>query len=253
MAVSVNSPTLFKHQLWQETRIPLFEQSINTAKGSKRVTFGCGFAQQSIAECFQENLENYPVLLPVLFKQPSDQFQHLRFHNGVIWRWNRPLIGFDEDDTPHIRIEHRVMPAGPTIQDMIANAVFFYGLAQILATETAIQRISFQQAKDNFYQTAQYGLNGKITWLDGKTYLAQDLIVQQLLDLAQKGLKQLNIDSDEIEHYLNIIAERTLSGQTGAQWQCQQLKQNGGDYQNLVKTYLHHQHSANPVHTWTLG
>ncbi|CAA6804309.1 MAG: Glutamate--cysteine ligase, partial [uncultured Thiotrichaceae bacterium] len=139
MAISGNSPFLFNKQLWHETRIPLFEQSVHAGKGLQRVSFGTGYAEHSIAECFTENLEGYPILLPMLFDDEPQAFSHLRLHNGVIWRWNRPLIGFDDDDTPHIRIEQRILPAGPTIEDMMANSAFFYGLTQSLMEQLRSQ------------------------------------------------------------------------------------------------------------------
>ncbi len=252
MAISGNSPYLFGKQLWHETRIPVFEQSVDTGD-LQRVSFGSGFAKESIMECFDENLRDYPALLPMLFEDEPEKFKHLCLHNGVIWRWNRPLIGFDDDGKTHIRIEHRILPAGPTIADMIANAVFFYGLTQTYMKRLKQQKQSdiesFQQAKDNFYKAAKHGLHATLKW-QGKQIKAQQLILDEMLPLAHSGLLDLGIDKDEIEHYLGIIKQRTKTGQTGAEWQIQHVKLNNCNMAELTKDYLHQQHLDQPVHTW---
>lgn len=253
IAVSGNSPFLFNKQLWQETRIPLFEQSVHAGSGLQRVSFGTAYAEQSITECFEENLHDYPVLLPMLFEDEAEKFCHLRLHNGVIWRWNRPLVGFDEDGTPHVRIEHRILPAGPTIADMMANAAFYYGLTQSLMSKMVDgQKIPFEQAKHNFYQCAQHGLEAAITWND-QAYAAGQLtrlLLDDLLPLAEDGLAKLGIDATDIRNYLDIIAKRVESGQTGAVWQIRHAAEVGGDLQRLTRDYLQHQHASSPVHTW---
>jgi hypothetical protein len=141
VAISANSPCLFGKRLWQETRIPVFEQAVPTggyggaAFGPvHRVSFGLDYARRSLFECFQENLEHYPLLLPVHYQDDIGKLKHLRLHNGTIWRWNRPLIGFDEDQTPHLRIEHRVCASAPSTVDDIANIAFYYGLVHFYAT-----------------------------------------------------------------------------------------------------------------------
>lgn len=252
MAIAGNSPLLFGKKLWHETRIPLFEQAVDTG-GRQRVSFGSGYAESSICECFDENLNDFSVFLPMIFDSDAKDFKHLSLHNGVIWRWNRPLIGFDSDGTPHIRIEHRILPAGPTVSDMMANAAFFYGLTQSLMEHISSQeKIPFETAKNNFYQAAQHGLQATINW-DGKTYCGdtlQQLIVEKLIPLAEQGLQKLQIEQDSINHYLNIIKERTTTGQTGAVWQIKHLEKLDGDLQKLTADYLHQQHLGNPVHTW---
>jgi len=251
MAIAANSPFLFGKQLWHETRIPVFERAIVTSDKQQRVSFGSGFAKHSILECFNENLESFPALLPMIFEHKPEKFKHLSLHNGVIWRWNRPLIGFDNDATPHVRIEHRILPAGPTMTDMIANAAFFYGLTQSLVKQLQKSDLmSFQQAKDNFYRTAKFGLESEIQW-DNKTVQPKALILDSLLPLAEQGLLDLGIDSGDIKHYLDIIAERTECGQTGAEWQIQHQKLKQCTMKTLTKDYLHQQHLGLPVHTWT--
>lgn len=259
LAVAGNSPFLFGNQLWHETRIPLFEQSVDTGSGAKRVSFGSGYAEKSIAECFEENLRNFPVLLPMIFEDGPDSFSHLRLHNGVIWRWNRPLIGFDVDNTPHIRIEQRILPAGPTIADMIANAVFFYGITQCLMREleeksSHNKKISFDQAKDNFYQAAKLGLDATIVW-KGKSYSGpqlQTFLLNELLPMAEQGLSDLGLSESSTRDYLEIISSRIETGQTGAVWQVKHLEKVGGNFTQLTKEYLQNQEQGQPVHTWSI-
>ncbi|WP_299876802.1 glutamate--cysteine ligase [uncultured Cocleimonas sp.] len=252
MAIAGNSPVLFGDKLWHETRIPLFEQAIETG-GKQRVSFGSGYAESSILECFEENLNDYSVFLPMIFNSQPKDFKHLSLHNGVIWRWNRPLVGFDPDGTPHIRIEHRILPAGPTVSDMMANATFFYGLTQSIMERISNQeKMPFETAKNNFYEAAQYGLQGEINW-EGNTYSGdslQQLIVDKLIPLAEQGLQQLDLEQASIDHYLNIIKERTISGQTGSVWQIYHLNQHHGDLTKMTADYLALQHIGQPVHTW---
>lgn len=250
LAIAANSPFLFGKQLWHESRIPVFERAIVTNDKQQRVSFGSGFAKYSITQCFNENLTEFPALLPMIFDRKPEKFKHVCLHNGVIWRWNRPLIGFDEDGTPHVRIEHRILPAGPTIADMIANAVFFYGMTQSLAKQLKHgDLMTFDQAKENFYRTAKFGLHTEIQW-DNKTVKPKALILDTLLALAQQGLLDLNIDSSDINHYLGIIAKRAETGQTGAEWQIKRMKTNHCTIKQLTKDYLHQQHLSMPVHTW---
>lgn len=262
VASCANAPYLFGKNLWHESRIPLFEQAIETGGYGgaihgplKRVSFGTGYARSSIMECFQENLGHFPILLPETFTDPKEKFQHLRLHNGTIWRWNRPLVGFDADNTPHIRIEHRTPSAGPTIVDSIANSAFYYGLAMHLCTELSAHELplAFTQAKDNFYQAARFGLDSQITWFDGKKQNLQKLILHDLLPRARKGLQSLAINNSDIETYLTIFEQRISNKQTGSQWQRLYMQQSGANLNNMTRMYLEHQYSEVPVSQWTLN
>ena len=262
VAATANSPYLFGHDLWDETRIPLFEQSVavggmaDASHGPlRRVTFGSGYARESIMECFVENEQHYPVMLPMQFHDGLEQMSHLRLHNGTIWRWNRPLIGFDYDGIPHLRIEHRVVPGGPTIVDAIANAALFFGLMQVLidAVEPAEPRIPFATARDNFYAAARYGLDARITWYDGEKGTLRSLLLQQLLPQARSGLESLEIDRNDIERYLGVIEARLQSGQTGAAWQRAWVARHGDDMAAMTAAYLARQDAGRPVHAWDLG
>jgi len=259
VAVSANSPYLFGHELWDETRIPLFEQSVSVGGFAgarhgplRRVTFGSGYVRDSVFECFVENEQHYPLMLPMRFQDGVEQMSHVRLHNGTIWRWNRPLIGFDYDGLPHLRIEHRVVPGGPTIVDMIANAALFYGLMQALMTaETPPERqLDFSVARDNFYAAAHHGLGSQITWLGGERGSVQSLLQEQLLPMARRGLQQLEIDAEDIDRYLGIIEARVHCGQTGSAWQRACMAQHGNDLAEMTRLYRQHQESKLPVHEW---
>ncbi len=261
LAVSVNSPFLFGHDLWDETRIPLFEQAVEVggydgaAYGpTRRVGFGTAYVKESIFECFQENYRHFPVMLPILFDKGLQRLRHLRLHNGTIWRWNRPLIGFAENGEPTLRLEHRVIPGGPTIVDMTANAAFFYGLIYYMATmpDPPESHINFSQARDNFYHAARKSLQAQVDWLDDRRISIRDLILSELIPMAKVGLQKLQLDKEDIDLYLNIISERVSCGQTGAAWQRAFVNKYGKDMAQLTAAYIQNQKTSKPVHTWPL-
>lgn len=254
VAVSANSPYLFAKDLWDETRIPIFEQAVDLGAPARRVTFGSDYAKNSLECCFYENIEHYPILLPLTFNDPTERMAHLRLHNGTIWRWNRPLIGFDDDGTPHLRIEHRVMPAGPTFTDMLANIAFFYGLCTALATRTPPPEslLPFALARDNFYLAAQRGLTSTIEWEHGRRWPMRQLLQQELLPMAYHGMETLGIESALSTRCLGIIEARIVSGQNGAAWQRQFVRRYGRDMQTLTFAYQERQRSDTPVHEWDI-
>ena len=219
----------------------------------RRVSFGSDYARHSIIECFEENLLHFPILLPVDQNSDVEAFGHLRLHNGTIWRWNRPLIGFDEDGTPHIRVEHRTPAAGPSVIDTIANAAFYYGLANNICSEIVEKGLplSFAQAKDNFYQAARYGLDSSIIWFDGTKHRLQHLLTSELLPRAISGLRSLGVCDTEIDTYLDVIRQRIATKQNGCQWQRHYISQYNHDFTAMTRTYLKHQNSGNPVSDWT--
>lgn len=250
LAGSVNSPFLFGRQLWQESRISVFEQSVDTGVKPQRVSFGSGYAEASIVDCFEENLQEYPVLLPELMDEASGSYSHLRLHNGVIWRWNRPLIGYDADGCPHFRIEQRVLPAGPTIKDMMANAAFYYGLTVALTAQVeAGQRMPFATARENFYRAAREGLGAMLNW-NGQRIAARELIIDALLPMAAEGLDTLGVEKRDATYYLDIFRARAQSGQTGAQWQIDQVSRYGKSMAELTRDYYAFQKTGLPVHLW---
>jgi hypothetical protein len=256
VALSANSPFLFGKSLWDETRIPLFEQSISVGASdlTKRVSFGIRYLYQSMMESFRANLQRYPVLLPRLMDEPLERLAHLRLHNGTIWRWNRPLIGFDEQQRPHLRIEHRVVPAGPSLPDMIANAAFYFGLVTSLAEQYQQPELEmgFIRARSNFYQAARFGLQSQLYWFGWQSVPADQLIVEQLLPLAKQGLLSLGIDPGSAAHWLGIVEARVRRGINGAGWQKLWVVNHGMDMRGLTLAYLERQESGKPVHEWSV-
>lgn len=255
VAVSANSPVFCGHALWDETRIPLFEQAIAVGReGYPRVSLGHEYAKGSLFSCFEENLEHYPVLIPAVRDEADARFSHVRFHNGTIWRWNRPLIGFDFDGPIHLRIEHRVCAAGPSIRDCIANAAFYYGLVYglISAGEHIEASIDFATAKDNFYRAARDGLGAKLHWKDGSEIEMRDLVLSELLPLAQRGLESLEIPETDIADYLGVIQARVSSRQNGAEWQRRWIDRHGRDMSELTRAYIERQKTDKPVHEWSV-
>lgn len=259
VALAANSPFLFGRALWQETRIPLFEQAV--AVGSyeasyrgavPRVTFGTGYAGWSLAECFRENVDLFPVMLPLAFDEPAESLRHLRLHNGTIWRWNRPLIGFDDDASPHLRVEHRVMAAGPSILDMMANLACYYGLVAWLAEEPTPPEsiLPFEVARTNFYAAARRGLDATIVWLDAEPVVVRDFVLREVIPKAYDGLARFGVDADLATRYLSVVEARARNGQTGAVWQARAAEAAGRDLARLTLAYAARQRTGAPVHTW---
>jgi hypothetical protein len=261
LAVAVNSPLLFGQRLWQETRVPLFEQSVELGGYTglaeptlRRVTFGRGYVASSLLELFEENLEHYPVLLPMPLGDAPSRYPHLRLHNGAIWRWVRPLIGFDDAGQAHVRLEQRVLPSGPTALDMVANAALNFGLVHALVRlpQAAEAELPFAVARANFYAAAQHGLQAELTWLDGQRYPVREFVLQVGLPLARQGLLDFGLPEAEIERYLDVLDARVRSGQTGADWQLRRLERVGGDVHRMMDDYLDNQRAGAPVHEWSL-
>ena len=261
VAVSANSPCLFGRRLWQETRVPTFEQAVPTggyggaATGPlQRVSFGTDYVRESLYECFQENFDHFPVLLPVQYESVLEEVKHLRLHNGTIWRWNRPLIGFDKDETPHLRIEHRVCAAAPSNIDNIANIAFYYGLVHYYATTEKPPEYSmpFADAKNNFYRAAHIGIKHKTNWFDKNNDSLQRIILDKLLLEAEAGLYRLGVDERDSKRYLSIIEQRVEKNRTGSEWQLNFLNAHQDDRTLMTLNYLKNQQTGKPVHEWDL-
>ena len=253
VALSANSPFLFGKSLWHETRIPLFEQSVDVGdRYLPRVSFGTDYVHESVFEVFEENANKHILLLPYVQSEPMMKYAHLRFQNGTIWRWNRPLIGFDFDGQPHLRIEHRAIPAGPTLQDAIANSVALIGITLYLSElETPLESIlPFEAAKINFYEAAKYGLDANIYWPGIGSTSIKKLLLEELLPNASAHLLKEGIPDNEVHLYLDQVVARVESGQTGAQWQLDWMKKNGPNFEQLVLEYMAHQQTNRPIHTW---
>ena len=258
VAVAANSPFLFQASLWEETRIPLFEQAVDTSDFDHpdrcRVTFGEGYVEHALSEVFDDNLARFAPLLPIAIEAPADELRHLRLHNGTIWRWNRPLVGFDAAGTPHLRIEFRPMPAGPSLIDMMANAALFYGAVHVLAAQDVPpeSQLPFEAARENFYRCARHGLDAQVRWLDGRVVPVRSLLAEVIVPMARDGLQRLDIDADDIDRTLDVAAARVRTGQTGAAWQRAHVERHGREFGGLLADYLEHQRSGMPVHEWTV-
>jgi len=253
VALAANAPFLFGRDLWAETRVPLFEQAAATStEGEGRVTFGHAWLERSAFEYFADNLSRFAPLLPVEMDDAPADFSHLRLHNGTIWRWNRLLVA--PGPTPSLRIEHRVMAAGPTFVDMLAHLALFDGAVNFLASlaEAPERSLPFAIARDNFYRAARLGLDAGLVWLDGRRRSVSTLLRDELVPMAREGLRQLDIDPEDSEPLLEIVTQRAASGRNGAWWQREWLRRHPGDFVGLTARYVEHQRQGNPVHEWEL-
>ena len=225
-ALCANSPFIYGKGLWDESRIPLFEQVISlevtqNEQQVSRVGLGHGFVKQCVSELFDHNLL-HPILLPEVKEEGKEKLQHLLFHNGTIWRWNRPLIGFDEKGDVHFRVEHRVPSAGPTLVDMQANILFFIGLIHLIKKHISAKglSISFQTLEKFFYQASQFGLSAEIKWLDEKIYKINHLISEKLIAPVEEELNQLSLNNSRTNYLIgDVIKNRAASLQNGSFWQ----------------------------------
>ncbi len=262
VAAAGNSPFMFGKELWSETRIPVFEQAVSnkvfrdrTGKFVERVGFGSGYARNSMMEPFLENLDGFPPLLPLLMDEDPKQLPHFKLHNGTIWRWNRPLIGVDKNNIPHLRLEHRTPAAGPTMVDSMADIAFYLGLTESLATEEIApeEKLDFETARKNFYEGAKLGLEADIKWIDGKVWNLQKLILDELIPRAKDGLSKQNFDEKDINYYMDeILHTRILSGQNGASWQKAFVHTHGTCFQEMTEEYLKWQNKQVPVSQWNV-
>lgn len=257
IAISANSPFLFGRDLWAETRIPLFEQAISVDEWdyAERVTFGIRFIDRCLSEVFVANRQRYEALLPALMDTPLEKMAHLKLHNGTIWRWNRALLGNEPDGQPHLRIEQRVVPSGPTLHDSMANAAFYYGLVEMLANadEPLEAEMPFRHARNNFYDCAKEGLEAKVIWRNHARVGVRDLILEELAPMAREGLTRLDIAPDSIDRFISTIEARARTGNTGAAWQRAYASTHGRDMAELTLAYLERQKSGEPVHEWATG
>lgn len=274
LAPCANSATLFGKRLWAETRIALFEQScdirtpsIHARDRSARVSFGRSWVGGSVVDIFKDNITRYRPLvgtdseedaLRVLERGEIPELKALRLHNGTIYRWNRAVYGISPNGKPHLRIELRSLPSGPTILDEVANGAFWLGLmSELTATiENLSARMDFDHAQANFYAAARDGLAARLTWLDNEEVIAQPFILDRLLPLAEAGLVRAGVDPYAITRYLGVIDQRVRSLRTGAQWQLRSLanmKARGSTGERLAAmtaATVARQNTGRPVAEW---
>ncbi len=282
VAVGANSPFLFGRELWRESRPPLFQQATDTrppelqAQGVRpRTWFGERWID-SAYDLFEENLRYFPALLPicddedplrVIDEGGTPTLQELVLHNGTVYRWNRPVYGVD-DGVPHLRVENRVLPAGPTVTDVIANAAFYYGLVRALAEESrpVWSRLPFSAASENFDAACRYGIDAELQWPrpgrgGGVTRVpVVKLVRDELLPLAAAGLEAWNVERADRDRYLGVIEERCKRRINGASWQAETYHRAldaglGRDAALAATTrrYCELMNQGEPVHTWPIG
>lgn len=275
LAAAVNSPLWLGNRLWQETRLALFQHSADArsrpeqARGfPTRVGFGERWLEGSVIELFREDIARFrPILtaeaeedsLDVLARGGVPRLRALCLHNGTVWWWNRPCYGVSEGRA-HLRIENRVIPSGPTTLDEMANAAFFTGLMTALPEEYGAidKRMTFDDARSNFWAAARHGLRAQFTWVDGHSHTSSALILEHLLPLARAGLEAQKIDAPDIDLYLGTLEERVRTGQTGAQWALSSLASMGKRgtrdmrHRALASAMHEQQQTCEPVHRWPL-
>lgn len=235
LAAATNSPILFGKRLWHESRIALFQQSIDVRKSGShlreahaRVTFGTDWIHNSVADIYKEDISRYRVILhsesdedpmAVIERGEIPKLGALQVHNGTVYRWNRPCYGIG-GGKPHLRIENRILPAGPTVLDEIANSVFWLGLMEGMHKQYPDVRplMDFDDARRNFLAAARGGLYTKMVWFDKKKYSSLDLIREELIPLAREGLAQRKVNAKDVDKYLGVLEERLDKGTTGSQW-----------------------------------
>ena len=277
VAVGANSPFLYGRRLWDETRVALFEQATDTRPEElknqavrQRVWFGERWIT-SIFDLFEENVRYFPALLPICEDEdPADviatggvpQLRELRLHNGTVYRWNRPVYDISpEYGRPHLRVENRVLPAGPTVVDMLANAAFYFGLVRSFAEadRPVWSQLPYPTAEQNFYLACREGLSATIYWPRGGEIRVTDLVLERLLPAAYEGLDRFDVEPAIRDRLLGIIEQRCIRGRNGATWQAdtvEALESRGLDrpaaLREMLLRYIDHMRTNEPVHTWPL-
>jgi hypothetical protein len=273
LAVGANSPYLLGKELWRETRIPLFEQATDTRSEElkeqgvrPRVWFGERWIT-SIFDLFEENVRYFPALLPVtddedplevLESGGTPSLAELKLHNGTIYRWNRPVYDVVQG-MPHLRVENRVLSAGPTVIDTMANAAFYFGLVRALAEDDRPlwSQMSFSAAEENFHVAAQHGIEARVYWPGVGEVEATELVLRRLLPMARAGLDRWGVDPDEAGRLLGIIEQRCVRRTNGASWYVAKVAAHesaGADRAEALRLTLQDyralMHANEPVHTW---
>ena len=276
LAAAVNSPILLGKRLWHETRIAVFEYSVDTRSKVHqergllpRVHFGDRWLEESVTEIFKEDIARFRIVLTteteedplgMIDKGVMPSLNALRLHNGTVYRWNRPCYGV-HNNIPHLRIENRVIPSGPTVLDEIANAAFFYGMMAGMTERVTDIRdyLTFADVKSNFLAAARDGIRAQMNWFNDTHLPAKELVLEQLLPLAREGLQEAGIDQDDIDRYLGVVHDRVTKRRTGARWALESLenmKDMGTEDQRLrcvVSSMVEQQSTGKPISEWSLA
>ena len=276
LAIAANSPIVFGRRLWHESRIAMFQQAIDTRtthdhmrERYPRVSFGNGWLKGSVLEIHKEDIARFRVLISsdvkenafdMLSKGKAPKLRALQVHNSTVYRWNRPCYGISPNGKPHLRIENRVIPAGPTVIDEVANAAFWLGTMIGMADKVNDIRdhISWADVRDNFGKAARFGIDSNFTWFKDKKMGACELVRKELLPLARVGLKKMKVDTKDINRYLGVIEARAKLHMNGARWQLRaftKLKEQTNQDEALVcltGAIIENQKKEIPVHKWKM-
>jgi CBS domain-containing protein len=274
ISVSANSPLVFGRRLWHETRIALFQQSLDTRTTSDhmrqrlpRVNFGSGWLRGDITQIYKEDISRFRVLLAGAIEEDSmalvregkvPKLRALQIHNSTVYRWNRPCYGISPNGKPHLRIENRVIPAGPSVVDEVSNAAFWLGcmIAMGEKYDDITKVMDFADARDNFLKAAKFGIDSTFTWMKDKKISATELILKELLPMSREGLKMRKVRTADINKYLGIIEARAKEHRTGARWVLRSytslVTQVTPDeaVAGLTAAIIKNQKDNKPVHTW---
>lgn len=274
VAIAANSPLVFGRRLWHETRIALFQQSLDTRTTSDhmrerlpRVNFGSGWLSGDITEIYKEDISRFRVLLAgnidedslaMIQEGKTPKLRALQIHNSTVYRWNRPCYGISPNGKPHLRIENRVMPAGPTPVDEVANAAFWLGCMVAMGDHYSdiTKHIDFVDTRDNFLKSAKFGIDTTFTWMKDQKIPVTELIIKELLPMAREGLKKRKVRSADISKYLDIIEERAKQHKTGARWALRTFTALRKEVTNdeavtaVTAAIIKNQKDNKPVHTW---
>ncbi len=276
LGISANSPIVFGRRLWHESRIALFQQALDVRtpnehmrERSPRVNFGSDWVHHSILDIYREDIARFRSLIYPQTNENSmeavlagkiPKLSALQVHNSTVYRWNRPCYGISDTGKPHLRIENRVLPAGPTVVDEIANAALWLGAVVGCAKEWGDirKKMSWEDVRDNFEKAARFGIDSKFTWFKDKKITVTDLVQHELIPLAKEGLSSQGIHSGDIDFYMDIISQRAKLNLNGARWQLRAFtklkKETSMDEAITVMTssIYENQKLGKPVHTWEL-
>jgi CBS domain-containing protein/gamma-glutamylcysteine synthetase len=276
LGISANSPIVFGRRLWHESRIALFQQALDVRttnehmrERSPRVNFGSDWVHNSILDIYREDIARFRSLIYPETNENSmetvlagniPRLSALQVHNSTVYRWNRPCYGISDTGKPHLRIENRVLPAGPTVVDEIANAALWLGAVVGCAKEWGDirKKMSWEDVRDNFEKAARFGMDSKFTWFKDKKITVTDLVQHELIPLAKEGLASQGINSGDIDFYMDIISQRAKLNLNGARWQLRAFtklkKETSMDEAITVMTsaIYENQTLGKPVHTWEL-
>jgi CBS domain-containing protein/gamma-glutamyl:cysteine ligase YbdK (ATP-grasp superfamily) len=276
LAASVNSPVLLGHRLWHETRLALFQHAVDERSPMHhersrpaRVTFGRDWVRRSMIDIFHEDVARFRIILTRETEENSldtlaaggiPELAAWRMHNGTVWRWNRACYGV-LNGKPSLRIEARFLPAGPTVQDQVANAALFLGLLMALPQEfgDVCDKLAFGDAKTNFFSAARTGLRSQMAWIDGRTHPTRELLLNELIPKAREGLRSVDVDSEDIDRFMGIVEERVEREITGAQWMLDSLSRMDPAaklnvrFRTLTATMKTYQENGIPLNKWELA